>query len=271
MFFKKKFPLYIAMDVVGRLVDNFLSLSSEHRVFKVVDRNASELVLEEDNEEKQKLLYTENKWLVKYKWGIDDKLGDNTEDLYYPNFIVAADTPDIKKKETYFELSNLGSTLNIKDIKAGMSLQIYPSLFDFHFLGATGERFHLFSDNKKRRHPLLGAFGMRFYLLKDIEKMNEIWKIISPKKGKLTIAQIKKIEYACITKIEDWFRTGHDLTTNPASDETYKKFVESSITNICNKLSPDERSKLAEAVLSGMFFDVVELFLTLKSYNKAVE
>ncbi len=271
LFFKRKFPLYIAMDVMGRLVDHLLYLSSERRVFKVAERNASELDLEEDNKDKQKLLCTKDNWLVKYKWKIDNKLGDNSEDLYYPNFIVSTDNPDVKKKETYFELGNIGSILNIKDIEAGMSLQVYPGLFDFHFLGATGERFHLFSDNKKRRHPLLGAFGMRPYLLKDIEKMNELWNIISPEKGKLTTSQIKKLEYACITKIEDWFQTGQDLTTNPAADETYRELVDSSITNICkSRLSPDERNKLKEAVLSGMFFDVVELFLTLKSYNKEV-
>jgi CRISPR-associated Csx11 family protein len=272
LFFKRKFPLYIAMDVMAKLADNLLSLSSERHIFKVEERSTSELFLEEDNKDKQQLLCTKDKWLVKYKWEIDDKLGDNSKDLYYPNFIVSADKPEIKKKETYFELSNLGSTLNVKDIEAGMSLQMYPSLFDFHFLGATGERFHLFSDNKKRQNPLLGAFGMRPYLLKDIEKMNELWDIISPEKGKLTTAQIKKLEYACITKIEDWFRTGYDLTTNPASDETYRKLVESSITNICkDRLSPDKRNRLMEAVLSGMFFDVVELFLTLKSYNKEAE
>jgi|YelNatPaOPRAMG01_1025707.scaffolds.fasta_scaffold00244_38 CRISPR-associated Csx11 family protein len=272
LFFKRKFPLYIAMDVMAKLADNLLSLSSERRIFKVEGSSASELVLEEDNKDKQQLLCTKDKWLVKYKWKIDDKLGDNSEDLYYPNFIVTTDNPDVKKKETYFELGNLGSILNIKDTKAGMSLQIYPSLFDFHFLGATSERFHLFSDNKKRQHQLLGAFGMRPYLLKDIEKMNELWDIISPEKGKLTRSQIKKLEYACITKIEDWFRRGQTMTTSPAVDETYRKLVESSIANICkDRLSPDERNKLTEAILSGMFFDVVELFLTLKSYNKEVE
>ncbi len=275
LFFKRKFPLYIAMDVMAKLADNLLSLSSERRMFKVEDRTATALVLEEDNKDKQKLCNKE-KWLVKYKWEIDDKLGDNSEDLYYPNFIVATDNPDVKKKETYFELGNLGSILNVKDIENGMSVEIYPSLFDFHFLGATSERFHLFSDgfsdSKKRQHPILGDFGMRPYLLKDIEKMNELWEIISPEKGKLTTSQIKKLEYACITKIEEWFRSGQNLTANPAIDETYRKFVDSSIANIRkSRLSPDERSKLTEAVLSGMFFDVVELFLTLKSYNKEVE
>jgi len=272
LFFKRKFPLYIAMDVMAKLADNLLSLSSEHHIFKVKDRTATALVLEEDNKAKQQLLCTkEEKWLVKYKWEIDDKLGDNSEDLYYPNFIVATDNPDVKKKETYFELGNFGSILNVKDIKKDMSVKIYPSLFDFHFLGNTSERFHLFSDSKKRQHPILGAFGMRPYLLKDIEKMNELWNIISPEKRKLTTSQIKKLEYACITKIEEWFRSGQKLTTNPAIDETYKKFVDSSIANISKRLSPDERNKLTEAVLSGMFFDVVELFLTLKSYNKEAE
>lgn len=202
LFFKRKFPLYIVMDVMRRLADNLSSSSSKRRVFKVKECNASELVLEEDNKDKQQLLCTKDEWLVKYKWEIDNKLGDNSEDLYYPNFIVATDNPDVKKKETYFELSNLGSILNIKDIDVGMSLQIFPSLFDFHFLDSIGERFQLFSDNRKRQHPLLGAFGMKPYLLKDIEKMNELWEIISPEKGKLTTSQIKKLEYMYIKKLK---------------------------------------------------------------------
>jgi hypothetical protein len=272
LFFKRKFPLYIAMDVMGRLAGNLLSLSSKSRAFKVTKYKSTKLSLEEVNEEKQKLLCTEDSWLVKYMWAVNDKLGDNSEDLYYPNFIVEVNTPEIRKKESYFELSDVGSTLNIKDIDAGMALKIYPSLFDFHFLGSSGERFHLFLDNEKRSHPLLDSFGMRPYLIKDLEKMNVLWDSINPEKGKLSKSQIKKLEYFCITKIEDWFQTGHELTTNPATDETYKKFVESSVNDICkDKLSSEERKRLVEAILSGMFFDVVELFLTLKSYNREVE
>lgn len=43
---------------------------------------------------------------------------------------------------------------------------------------------------------------MKPYLLKDIEKMNELWEIISPEKGKLTTSQIKKLEYMYIKKLK---------------------------------------------------------------------
>jgi hypothetical protein len=268
LFFKKKFPLYVALDVMGRFAEYLLKKSYKTRTFKVIKKDSDKLLLEDADTDKVKIS-PEDPWLLRYEWKVGNKLGDGTTDLYHPNFMVKPNTLDIKSKDTYFELKieNSESVLNFKDLEPDISLKLYPSFFDFHFLKSSGERFNLFANVDKRVHPALGIFSARPYLLSDLEKILELWSIINPENGKLTRTQIKKLEQVCVTKVEEWFKEGPKLVKNPVSDEAYRRFVEASVKNVCKgRLSLKEEEKLVQSILSGMFFDVVELFITLRSY-----
>jgi len=271
VFFKRKFPLYVVLDVMNRFTEYLLKSSSETRVFNVVQRDRDKLILEEVNADKERIAGDNDvPWLLRYEWKVDDRLGDDTVDLYHANFMVKSDTADIKNKDTYFEINmeDSESVLNLKDIEPKMLLKFYPSFFDFHFLKSSGERFDLFSSIGKRLHPALGIYGLKPYLLKDLNKIIELWRIINPKNKKLTISQVKKLEHICITIIGEWSKEGAKLVKNPVDDEVYRMFVESSVKNVCRgRLTDKEEAKLVQSILSGIFFDVVELFITLKSYT----
>ncbi|MEM3449718.1 MAG: CRISPR-associated protein Csx11 [Nitrososphaerota archaeon] len=268
VFFKRKFPLYVVLDVMNRFTEAFLKLSSEARTFNVIEKNMGRLLLEEADTDKIKISRGDP-WLLTYELKVDDKLGDDSPDLYHPSFIVKASASDIKARDTYFELNmeKPEALLNFKDIEPKMSLKLYPSFFDFHFLRSSGERFNLVSSAGKRVHPVLDIFSLRPYFLKDLEKIVELWSIINPKNGKLTMSQVKKLEYMCVTKIEEWFKEGAKLIKNPVDDGIYQRFVEASVKNTCRgRLTSEEEAKLVQSILSGMFFDVVELFITLGSH-----
>ena len=253
-FFKRKFPLFAAMDGVGRSIESLTSeLNREDgwRRFKVTSIDDSEIkVVEIGNNVKEKVSTEFGSWINVYGWKICQKLRDESEDLYHPNFIVTNASGD---EETYFEITLRKkdvAIVNVKDLD-GKIIEIVPNLFDFQFFDSTARRFDL---ALPRKHELLGESSPRPYLLEDVEKIIELWNILNEK---LTRTQIKKLEYVCANKIKEWELKGKNL----AEDFEFKEFVE----NICGRLSEGDKKIITSSILSGMFFDVIELFIKMKS------
>jgi len=255
-FFKRKFPLFAVMDGVERSIE---SLSSElnredgWRRFKVIDDSEIKVV-EIGNDVKEKVSTEFGSWTNVYRWNVYRKLGDDSEDLYHPNFIVTNASGD---EETYFEIilkEKDVAIVNVKDLD-GKIIEIVPNLFDFQFFDSTTRRFDL---ALPRKHELLGESSPRPYLLEDVEKIIELWNVLNER---LTRTQIKKLEYVCANKIKKWELKGKNL----AEDSEFKEFTVSSVENICGRLSEGDKRIIISSILSGMFFDVIELFMTLKS------
>lgn len=262
-FFKRKFPLFAIMDGVERSVES-LSLELKEdgwRRFRVTSVDNSKIkVVELGNDVKEKISVEFGQWINAYDWNIYRKLGDDSEDLYHPNFIVTNTSGD---EETYFKIAlekRDVTIVNVKDLN-GKIIETIPNLFDFQFFDSTTRRFDL---TLPRKHELLGEIGPRPYLLEDIGKIIELWNVLDKR---LTRTQIKKLEYVCVSKIKEWGLEGKDL----AKDSRFKEFVISSVENICRRLDDDDqvdkklKQVIISSILSGMFFDVIELFMTLKS------
>ncbi|MDI6689140.1 MAG: hypothetical protein QME54_01725 [Actinomycetota bacterium] len=148
---------------------------------------------------------------------------------------------------------------HIKNIQKDEKLKLWINHFDFEFLDSSTRRFDLvLQENKRREHPIMGKFGPRPYLLEDLERMRELWEDIN---GKLTASQINKLKFLCAGKLEEWGLRDK----NPSEDKGYEEFIMSSVENICDEVDVKTRERLTKAILSGMFFDVIELFMTLKS------
>jgi len=257
-FFKRKFPLFTVMDGVERSIE---SLSSElnredgWRRFKVTSINDSEIkVVEIGNDVKEKVSTEFGSWINVYRWNVYRRLGDDSEDLYHPNFIVTNASGD---EETYFEITLKEkdvAIVNVKDLD-GKIIEIVPNLFDFQFFDSTTRRFDL---ALPRKHELLGESSPRPYLLEDVEKIIELWNVLNER---LTRTQIKKLEYVCANKIKEWELKGKNL----AEDSKFKEFTVSSVKNICGRLSEGDKRIIISSILSGMFFDTIELFIRMKS------
>lgn len=255
IFFKRKFPLFAVMDGVEKSIQSLSKKLNEWKRFKVINVNDSEIKIEElGNKVKESISREFGSWINTYSWGIYQKLGDGSKDLYYPNFIVVNPSGN---EETYFEITLEGkdvAIVNVKDLN-GKIIEIIPNLFDFQFFDSTTRRFDLISP---RKHELLGEISPRPYLLEDIEKIIELWNIID---NRLTKTQIRKLEYICSSKIREWGLEDKNL----AEDSKFREFVVSSVGNICKDLSMNEKKIVISSILSGMFFDVIELFMKLES------
>ncbi|RLI78973.1 hypothetical protein DRP04_09620, partial [Archaeoglobales archaeon] len=266
IFFKRKFPLFAVIDSVERSIESLLVLLGKDgwRKFKVENvklLDGLEIeVTELDNGVEKEISDHFGSWIKAYKWHIHRKLGDGEDDFYHPNFIVENAAEDEK---TYFEVpleEGIVSMLNVQDLKSGKIVKVMPNLFDFQFLDSTTRRFDL---AMPRKHELFREAGPRPYLLEDLEKMILLWKILKEKLTgkKLTRTQIRKLEHMCTSKIKEWISDGK----KPAEDHMFRKFVSSCVENVCEGLNSDEVNILASSILSGMFFDIVELFMKLES------
>lgn len=235
----RKFPIYITLDCARRMISEFNSFDFEE--VKITKKEDSRVKLKVNDRET--------------KMNISDKLGDGNKDYYYP-YLSTVD----------------GEVKHIEEIEAD-KLKLMLSRFDFEFLDSSSRRFEMMlNKNRRREHSVIGENGPRPYLLEDLRKMIELWNIMNEK---LTHSQIKNLEYLCASKIEEWELKdiiGNDTLSEEEKErsEIFKEFVKSSVENICGKLSEAQKEdeemkeKISQSIISGMFFDVIELFMTLK-------
>ncbi|MFQ6120378.1 MAG: hypothetical protein ACE5KE_10895, partial [Methanosarcinales archaeon] len=229
IYFKYKQPLYIMLDAGKRLINEFESKELQQEKKYKIKKEDEKVVIED------------------LGWVIIPKLGDGREDRYYSTF----------------KDSSSDEYIPALDINDEGEVKIFLNLFDYEYLESSQMRFNLILDKNtmKREHHIAGKYGPRPYLLEDLEEIVELWAIIDQDNGKLTSSQIKKLEYVCASKIEEWKLKDK----NPAESDLYIKFVKSSVENICkDKLKPQEKKILVQSILSGMFFDVVELFMKIE-------
>ncbi len=233
IYFKYKQPLYLILDAGKRLLNEF------------------------ENDELKKMKEYETKKLEgeilfkKLNCSIHMKFPDGDMDYYYP----------------YFFLKD-GNMKNICELQSNDIISIHPSFFDFEFLDTTTRRFDIILENGKRPHRIFDN-GPRPYYLEEIKNFEELWDIFcgkNKKKKKITSSQLHNFHMLLITKIEEWnLRNLDDL-----KNDTFEKFVEDSIINILEiqkEIKKDEELTdfeiIKQSILSGLFFDVFELYMTI--------
>jgi len=227
IYFKYKLPLYLVLDAGRRLIKEFEKLGFREVKFEVVRRDDHYIIPD-------------------LRLHVTPRLGDGTEDWYYSAVKVV-------DGDVYVPLLSITKDAEIK---------LFLNYFDYEYLESTQNRFNIrLNAIGKRRHRVLGEFGPRPYKLEDIDVIFKMCSLISPDKKRVTTSEIRKLEYICASKIEEWGLKNRNIK----DDYKFKKLVEASVRNICEKLNENEKKELIKSILSGMFFDVVELFLTLKS------
>lgn len=227
IYFKYKQPLYLVLDAGRRIVKEFGELSFEEVKLRIRKENDSYVISE-------------------VGLSINPRLEDGTDDWYYST-VKMADT---------------GEWMPLLTIQKEAEIKLFPNHFDYEYLESTQNRFNIgLCADRRREHRILGEFGPRPYLLENIEELIKLWNMVNPRNGKLTTSQIRKLEYICASKIKEWKLKDKNLV----DDGKLREFIETSVKNICGKLNRRETEEVAKSILSGMFFDVIELFVTLKS------
>lgn len=274
VFFKRKTPLYVAVDAARRmLMMRRGNLNAE--VWKVVDQpqvNTSKVCLVMQTPQKKRI-----------EWAVECELGEGKMDFYHPYFVVTecGQASPANQRPTYFFVPGLGDLVHVKELCQGDFVKIIPNYFDFEFLDSCTRRYEVnYEDDKsmcknaKRSHPIAGKDGPRPYYLDELDPFAVLWWMLSGHgdyklidntlwEG-LTITQIRGLEAVLSERIALW--KPETLTL-----EFVKAAIANTFGQVWAKFSDANRNAMLSACVSGQLFDVIELYIRLSGKKTVVE
>lgn len=249
IFMNKKMPVFVAMDCARR----FLNYKKGEEMWKVLGTCDTDLI---ENKFRKKRLTLKKKDKV-FQADINYKLGNGEPDYYHPYYILERGNCPGERK-TYFETYNDKKLVHIKDVTREDLINYNTSNFDFEFLDTNSRRFDITFDKDKKRPHTIFKKGPRPYLLEDIDIFKKIWGILEG--NNINDTQLNNFESLLISKIEEWgLKDLEELSKN----KTFKELVKTSIKNILRIKKEEKREEfnlIYDSVISGMFFDVKELY-----------
>ncbi|MGC1119591.1 MAG: CRISPR-associated protein Csx11 [Candidatus Methanofastidiosia archaeon] len=246
IFMNKKMPLYIALDSAKR----FLQFKNPEEPFEILGMCDKKL---KNGEFKKKGLALRGRRILETEF--DLTLGNGKIDYYHPYFVIEqARCPD--QRTTYFETYLKEKLLHVKDLVVTDVVRYTPSFFDFVFLDSNIRRFDVSMKNGVRPHAIFKK-GPRPYYLEEIDKIHQIWEIL---KEYCDNTQLNNFDTLLLSKIEEWNLRDLD---NLSKNKEFRELVDASIRNILRIDNEDDLEVILESVLSGIFFDVKELYHTI--------
>ncbi|WP_202319138.1 CRISPR-associated protein Csx11 [Archaeoglobus neptunius] len=268
IYFKRKMPIFVALDSAMRFVNEFESLKGEDELYVIENPRT------EDNYAILGLGHAKDWQSFKYTVRIPYKLGDGNPDYYHPYLMVSSskDSIEIKIDESPIIQKH------ISKIKEGDIIKMKKYYIDFEFLDSNIRRFDI---GKKRKHWLFTNSTNRPkpYLLWDIDNFERLGGLV--KKLGLTTTQVMNLYELLIDKLEEWgihkppVELSNGTDEDKATAETFKIFVENAIKDVPlglkvvdgesgkGKISKEDYEFLKESILNGMFFDFVDLWHTI--------
>jgi len=192
-------------------------------------------------------------------------LGDKCTDKYYTRLPVEF-SRTTGKEDNEIELWNKKKYIakEVKKLKKNEVVNVLLGAFDFEFLDTAGRRFDLYLDesNKKRvAHALFGTNGPRPYNIYHLKLLKKLEAIIIKQKEQsdLTDTKLQNIFTLLSTKLAEWYKTPE----NYRNQDSYQRLAAAVLKKEMD-LTVEERTFLEKAVLSGLFFDWVELFYRIE-------
>ena len=215
------------------------------------------------------------------------------EDLFYPYFVVIETKNEcivsdittwlynqyIEKFNTCLDIKKEVLLRHVSKLKKDDKIIFEPSLFDFEFLDSNVRRLDI---GKERKHWLFteSKNKPKPYMLWDIDNFDRLRNLI--KKLGLTTTQIMNLYEMLIAKLEEWeIRNppaellSREDKENKKKAETFERLVDSAIKNVPlrlevvdgksskGKISKEDFEFLKYTILSGLFFDFVDLWHTI--------
>lgn len=197
-------------------------------------------------------------------WRIPSKMGDCSEDVWYPYFYVDnLDKVEREKRCLSFKGPSGNWLVHVSQLKEGDKVLVTPSYFDFEYLSSASQRFEISYNGESRRRSKDRKH--RPYYLDDLDKIERVWVILSTR---LSNSQIKKLNTLVEEKRRDW------TDSLGEKDETFKSYVENVIDNLRWKqsLAKDEKDTLVDFCVSRKLADVLEIHMSiLKDKSEVAE
>ncbi len=259
IFFYKKTPMFAVLDAARRMVENFEELhkTTKSFVIKSLPPAWQRTLAPQLN---IKVVYEDREEIT---WQIPVRLGDCSVDHFHPYMIVKENRcgSDPVRRPSYLPALE-GPAIHVTDLEVGDVIQAYPNYYDFEFLDTTARRYDLqmASNGEKRSHHLLGKDGIRPYFLEQLHDIQRLWQRLKTMPD-LTDTGLRNIESLLQSKVSEWrvfFRK------KDSGFEAYETLVDSILKKELG-LDPDSEDFgfFKHALLSGMFFDCLELYLKI--------
>lgn len=261
IYFRRKFPLYMALDAARRMMRQFRK-PAPSETWEITNNPADD----EDNQVVTLHLKKEGDALTR-SIQVSYHLLDDKIDWYHPYFFVVSPPPDELEQDpdrpSYMPKAERFDypLVHVKELKQGDKVQLMPSYFDVEFVDSADNRFLLSyddTDGTRRHHWANALAGTRPYYLYELDRLKKIWELLSQRGLKQN--QIKIISETLAEKLTVW-----NLTWKTASEkEVFKKFAENLLKTSDKQwwgsLSECEQTMLVKASQNGMLFDALDLF-----------
>ncbi|MFZ3115919.1 MAG: hypothetical protein WA133_03220 [Syntrophales bacterium] len=276
IFFAEKTPMFTVLDSARRMVNNFEKLVEQQAEIRVVGKkhhhdkttipNKERLVFKFDQ-----ITYPSNGPLDKtWCWKLPFTLGDGNKDYYHPYFMVKKGSKDYSSRKNYFP-TVVGEVIHFNEVEAGDVLYLYPNHYDYEFLDSNARRYDLALNDNNRRTGSTGRFLSKPYLLDELDQgLEGLWgkiKALALMPG-ITDTRLRNIESLWLSKLQEW-----DVNPEDKASEGFKRwtdFVEVTLKKefkrfreLTNPENQEDLDRLKESIISGLFFDCLELNLRI--------
>ncbi len=197
-------------------------------------------------------------------WDIPAQLGDGSDDQYYSFFLAPASASATTQPAPRIQGFDFGAgesdyqLLHLSELQAGSRVQVWPSRFDFQFLGDAADRFHVAYGGHTKRP------GQRPYYLEQLEgHLRTLWDLVAGRSG-LTTTQIRRIFDAIEARHFAWGRSD-------GSDEVLVRLASDlwSTAEWPRQPAKPDIERLARASVDASLADAIELFMGILKQRPA--
>ncbi len=280
---KRKYPLYSALDCVKRFFLEDIGIYRWHveKNYRVCSEEICKIFDGKLGNYVQKVVLSDGlRRAIVY---VSYSLGEpSEEDLFYPYFIL--DDTDVLLYTDFCKnvlgiSENRISVKHVKKLSQNDKVIFLPSIFDFELLDSNIRRFDI---GKKRRHWLFtdSINAPKPYLLWDVDCFERLRNLVQ--RLGLTTTQVMNLYEMLIAKLEEWNIRKPPLELMYSDNEedkkkakVFEKFVENAIKSVPlrldiikdesrrGKISKEDFEFLKDTIMSGLFFDFVDLWHTI--------
>jgi len=276
IYFKRKMPIFTVLDTAKRMINEFENANSIDLLYvisepKQDDGYTSLTLSPKDTECADKKFRP-----IKYEVKIPYKLGDGNMDYYHPYL-------EVENSDDVIEIKTDDKSITQKHVtklKIDDTIKVKKYCFDFELLDSNIRRFDIC---KERKHWLFteSRNKPKPYLLWDIGNLERLQELII-EKLELKTTQIMNLYEMLIAKLEEWNICKPSIELLNSSDNNernigvvFEKFVENAIKSVPlrlevvdndsrkGKISKDDFEFLKYSILSGLFFDFIDLWHTI--------
>ncbi len=254
IFMDAHYPMFAALDTARRLGETFDRLAGEY-----VEATLDKVCEKDDGFD----LTLRNDRFGPWTWHVPARRGDGEVDWYHPYFLVR-EGEGLKERGMSLK-GPQGWWVHVSKLQEGDRIAFWPNFFDFLFLDTVSRRFaaHVHPETKRRPHALLGEHhSPRPYLLERVHHLRGVWEDICKVKG-MSETRLAATVSLLSSKWEAWQLAAPDSPPRQAAWESHRWLVEQVVARDFRSEEGSEEKiedKIREAILSGSFFDAVELY-----------